>query len=87
MRERQPHVQRSGALRKTLPPKAPYACCACPSGGEDRLACGLPVECGVPLLGVPADGTAANAGLKKDDVIIACNGMNPGTSTMMGVIR
>ena len=69
MRERQPHVQHSGALRITLPPKAPYACCACPSGGEDRLACGLPAARGVLLLGVPADGTAEKAGLKKDDVM------------------
>jgi alpha-L-fucosidase len=43
------------------------------SGSEDRLTYGLPAECGVLLLDVPAGSGAAKAGLKKDDVIIACN--------------
>ena len=45
------------------------------SGDEDRSTYGLPAECGVLLLGVPADSDAAKAGLKTDDVIIACNGV------------
>ncbi len=41
---------------------------------EDRAALGLPDEVGVLILHVPAASDAAGAGLKKDDVIIACNG-------------
>jgi len=44
------------------------------SDAEDRSAYGLPAESGVLLLDVPADGAAARAGLKKDDVILGCDG-------------
>ena len=44
------------------------------SDAEDRAALGLPGEAGVLILNVPAGSDAAGAGLKKDDVIIACNG-------------
>jgi alpha-L-fucosidase len=44
------------------------------AGSEDRSTYGLPAECGVLLLDVPAGSDAAKAGLKKDDVIISCNG-------------
>jgi hypothetical protein len=43
-------------------------------GAEARSAYGLPAECGVLLLDVPAGSDAAKAGLRKDDVITACNG-------------
>jgi membrane-associated protease RseP (regulator of RpoE activity) len=44
------------------------------SDAEDRSAYGLPAECGVLLLDVPAGSKAATAGLKKDDVILICDG-------------
>ncbi len=44
------------------------------SGLGDRSAYGLPDESGVLLLDVPAASPAAKAGLRKDDVILACNG-------------
>ena len=44
------------------------------SGLGDRSAYGLPDESGVIVIQVPADSTAAKAGLKKDDVIVACDG-------------
>ena len=44
------------------------------SGLGDRSAYGLPDESGVLVIQVPADSTAAKAGLKKDDVIVACDG-------------
>ena len=43
------------------------------SGLGDRSAYGLPGEFGVLLLDVPASSPAAKAGLRKDDVILACN--------------
>jgi len=43
-------------------------------GKEDRAVYTLPSEGGVLLLDVPAGSDAAKAGLKKDDVIRACNG-------------
>jgi len=43
-------------------------------GLGDRSAYGLPDECGVLLVNVPAASQAAKAGLQMDDVIIACNG-------------
>jgi alpha-L-fucosidase len=43
-------------------------------GAEDRAAYGLTAECGVLMLEVPTTSDAAKAGLKKDDVIITCNG-------------
>jgi alpha-L-fucosidase len=99
--------QDAASLQITLPPKAPYACCAYPikltfsghipklkpaarlvwqaqarniSGDEDRSAYGLPTEGGVLLLNVPADSTAAKAGLRGDDVIVACNGQEVRTT-------
>ena len=44
------------------------------SGDDDRAAYGLAAEGGVLQLNVPAGSQAAKAGLKKDDVILACNG-------------
>jgi hypothetical protein len=44
------------------------------SGLGDRSAYGLPDESGVLVLAVPAASPAAQAGLRKDDVIRACNG-------------
>jgi membrane-associated protease RseP (regulator of RpoE activity) len=44
------------------------------SDAEDCAALGLPSEAGVLILDVPANSDAASAGLKKDDVITACNG-------------
>ena len=43
-------------------------------GAEDRVTYGLPAECGVLLLAVPDGSDAAKAGLRKDDVIVTCNG-------------
>ncbi|MCF7734484.1 MAG: PDZ domain-containing protein, partial [Akkermansiaceae bacterium] len=43
------------------------------AGLGDRSAYGLPDETGVLLLAVPAASPAAKAGLRKDDVIVACN--------------
>jgi len=43
-------------------------------GLGDRSAYSLPDESGVLLLAVPAASPAAKAGLRKDDVIVACNG-------------
>ena len=43
------------------------------SGLGDRSAYGLPDESGVLLVDVPSTSSAAKAGLKKDDVIIACD--------------
>ena len=106
--------QNTEALRITLPPKAPYACCAYPiklkfsgpipklkpaakllwqaqvrniSGIEDRSAYGLPAECGVLLINVPAGSAAAKAGLQKDDVILACNGKEVRTGDDLQVLR
>ena len=44
------------------------------SGLGDRSAYGLPDESGVLLMQVPAASPAAKAGLRKDDVVVACNG-------------
>ena len=44
------------------------------SGLGDRSAYGLPDETGVLLLNTPAGSLAAAAGLRKDDVIVSCNG-------------
>jgi hypothetical protein len=44
------------------------------AGLGDRSAYGLPEESGVLLLSVSPDSLAAKAGLRKDDVILACNG-------------
>ena len=49
------------------------------SGAEDRSTYGLPTECGVRLLEVLAGSAAAKAGLMKDDVIVACNGVDAKT--------
>jgi alpha-L-fucosidase len=43
-------------------------------GAQDRAAYGLPAECGVLMVEVPSASDAAKAGLKKDDVIITCDG-------------
>jgi len=51
------------------------------SGAEDRATYGLPADYGVLLLDVPAGSDAAKAGLKKDDVIIACNSVEAKTVT------
>jgi len=44
-------------------------------GLGDRSAYGLADESGVLVLDVPATSPAAKAGLQKDDVIVACNGL------------
>ncbi len=44
------------------------------SGLGDRSAYGLPDESGILVMHVPDDCKAAKAGLKKDDVIVACDG-------------
>lgn len=44
------------------------------AGLGDRSAFGLPGEYGVLLVNVPAGCTAAKAGLRANDVILACNG-------------
>ncbi|MCX6877427.1 MAG: alpha-L-fucosidase [Verrucomicrobia bacterium] len=44
------------------------------AGAKERAAYGLTTDGGVLLLDVPAASDAAKAGLKKDDVIISCNG-------------
>jgi hypothetical protein len=44
------------------------------AGLGDRSAYGLPGESGVLLLSVPPESLAAKAGLRKDDVVLACNG-------------
>ena len=44
------------------------------SGLGDRSAYGLPDESGILMIHVPEASTAAKAGLKKDDVIISCEG-------------
>jgi len=44
------------------------------AGLGDRSAYGLPGESGVLLLSVPPDSLAAKVGLRKDDVVLACNG-------------
>lgn len=44
-------------------------------GLGDRSAYGLADKSGVLLLDVPATSPAAKAGLQKDDVIVACNGL------------
>ncbi len=44
------------------------------TGLGDRSAYGLPDESGVLLVNVPAGTPAAKAGLRKDDVILACQG-------------
>ena len=49
------------------------------SGSDDKSSYGLPAGAGVLLLDVPAAGTAAKAGLKKDDVVVACNGQEANT--------
>ena len=43
-------------------------------GLGDRSAYGLPDESGVLVLEVPAQSNAAKGGLRKDDVILSCNG-------------
>ncbi|MCF7674737.1 MAG: alpha-L-fucosidase [Akkermansiaceae bacterium] len=43
-------------------------------GTEDRAAYGLNANGGVLMLDVPAGSDAAKAGLKKDDVIVTCDG-------------
>ena len=43
-------------------------------GLGDQSAYGLPESSGVLLVEVPADSKAAKAGLRKDDVIVGCNG-------------
>ncbi|MFI5379119.1 MAG: PDZ domain-containing protein [Tepidisphaerales bacterium] len=49
------------------------------SGLGDRSAYGLPGEFGVLMLNAAADSPAAKAGLQKDDVILACNGVTTKT--------
>jgi len=53
------------------------------SGSDDQSSYGLPAESGVLVLDVPAGSAAGRAGLKKDDVIIACNGQE--ATTINGV--
>ena len=43
------------------------------SGLGDRSAYGLPDESGILVVNIPSGSSAARAGLKKDDVIIACD--------------
>jgi alpha-L-fucosidase len=43
-------------------------------GAEDRTTYGLTTDGGVLLVDVPAGSDAAKAGLKKDDVVVTCNG-------------
>lgn len=44
------------------------------AGLGDQSAYGLPEPSGVLLVEVPSGSQAARAGLRKDDVIVACNG-------------
>jgi hypothetical protein len=44
------------------------------AGLGDRSAYGLPVDYGVLLDHVPVESAAARAGLRKDDVVLSCNG-------------
>jgi len=48
-------------------------------GSEDRATYSLPADHGVLLLEMPAGSDAAKAGLKKDDVIVSCNGKDATT--------
>jgi len=49
------------------------------AGAEERATYTLPAECGVLLLDAPAGSDAAKAGLKKDDVVVSCNGKDART--------
>ena len=57
------------------------------SGLGDRSAYGLSDESGVLLLDVPVASPAAKAGLRKDDVILACNGQPVRTATDLQKLR
>ncbi len=51
------------------------------AGAKERAAYGLTADGGILLLDVPAGSDAAKAGLRKDDVIISCNGKAVNAST------
>ena len=57
------------------------------AGLGDRSAYGLPEASGVLLLSVPPGSLAAKAGLRKDDVILACNGTPVKTVSDLAAIR
>ncbi|NQV33825.1 MAG: PDZ domain-containing protein [Phycisphaeraceae bacterium] len=71
-------IQAQGPGETQAPaPKARFFCQARVrniAGLGDRSAYGLPTESGVLVLNVPEKSDAAKAGLKPDDVILACNG-------------
>jgi hypothetical protein len=75
-----PKLKTTGRSPKQAPPGKPLASLWQAqvrniSGLGDRSAYGLPDESGVLVLNVPAGSPAAKAGLQKDDVILACNGL------------
>jgi alpha-L-fucosidase len=57
------------------------------AGTADRSTYGLTGDGGVLLLDVPTDSDAAKAGLKKDDVVVACDGKGARTIEELSAMR